>query len=90
MQWGKDKSNQWLLTFLLSFFQSVIVVQPVKVLLLAAFISCIMRKPEVDDDDDIFEESHNGLPSADEVMLSPEQERDIQGLFENNSNSYFF
>ena len=31
MEWGKDKSNEWLVTFLLSFFQSVIVVQPVKV-----------------------------------------------------------
>ena len=31
MEWGKKKSLEWLSTFVLSFFQSVIVVQPVKV-----------------------------------------------------------
>lgn len=31
MQWGRDKSVQWLTTFLLSFVQNVIVVQPIKV-----------------------------------------------------------
>jgi hypothetical protein len=31
MQWGRDKSVQWLTTFLLSFIQNVIVVQPIKV-----------------------------------------------------------
>ena len=31
LEWGKEKANEWLTTFLLSFFQSVIVVQPVKV-----------------------------------------------------------
>lgn len=32
MQWGKEKANEWLVTFVLSFFQSVIVVQPIKVI----------------------------------------------------------
>jgi len=31
MEWGKTKANEWLTTFVLSFFQSVIVVQPIKV-----------------------------------------------------------
>lgn len=31
LEWGKEKANEWLTTFLLSFFQSVIVVQPIKV-----------------------------------------------------------
>lgn len=31
MEWGKEKANEWLTTFLMSFFQSVIVVQPLKV-----------------------------------------------------------
>ncbi len=30
-QWGPEKSSQWLAAFLLSFLQSVIVIQPVKV-----------------------------------------------------------
>ena len=31
MEWGREKSLEWLSTFLLSFFQSVAVVQPIKV-----------------------------------------------------------
>ena len=31
MEWGREKSVDWLTTFLLSFFQSVAVVQPIKV-----------------------------------------------------------
>jgi hypothetical protein len=31
MEWGKQKAEEWLSTFVLSFFQSVIVVQPIKV-----------------------------------------------------------
>ncbi|XP_064637018.1 polycystin-1-like protein 2 [Lineus longissimus] len=65
MEWGKQKSEEWLSTFVMSFFQSVIVVQPIKVLLLAAFISFILRKPELDDDEPGVEEMNN-LPGPDE------------------------
>lgn len=37
MEWGPEKSMDWLTTFLLSFFQSVIIVQPVKVLVLIPY-----------------------------------------------------
>ena len=30
-EWGKEKSTDWLVTFLLSFFQSVVFIQPLKV-----------------------------------------------------------
>lgn len=32
VEWGKEKSEEWMTTFFLSFFQSVLVVQPLKVL----------------------------------------------------------
>jgi hypothetical protein len=32
MEWGAEKANEWLITFVMSFFQSVIVIQPAKVL----------------------------------------------------------
>jgi hypothetical protein len=31
LQWGKAKSEAWLITFLLSFFESVLLIQPIKV-----------------------------------------------------------
>ena len=30
-EWGKQKSTEWLVTFMLSFFQSVVLIQPLKV-----------------------------------------------------------
>ncbi|XP_013393280.1 uncharacterized protein LOC106161002 [Lingula anatina] len=51
LEWGKEKANEWLTTFVLSFFQSVVVVQPIKVFLLAAFISCVLKKPELDEEE---------------------------------------
>ena len=30
-EWGRDKSAAWLTAFVLSFFQSVIIIQPIKV-----------------------------------------------------------
>ncbi|KAK7506559.1 hypothetical protein BaRGS_00002034, partial [Batillaria attramentaria] len=51
MQWGAEKANEWLITFVMSFFQNVIIIQPVKVLLLVAFISCILKKPDLDEED---------------------------------------
>ena len=30
-EWGKSKSEQWLVTFLLGFFESVVLIQPIKV-----------------------------------------------------------
>lgn len=33
MEWGKDKSEEWLLSFFLSFMESIFIVDPVKVCL---------------------------------------------------------
>ncbi|CAH1258631.1 PKDREJ [Branchiostoma lanceolatum] len=49
MEWGPEKSNEWLGTILMSMFQSILVVQPIKVILLAALLSYIFRnKADVD------------------------------------------
>lgn len=55
MQWGRVKADGWMTTFLLSIFQNVIVVQPVKIMFLAAFFAAVIKKPkefEPEDDDD--------------------------------------
>nr|XP_006820685.1 PREDICTED: polycystic kidney disease protein 1-like 2-like [Saccoglossus kowalevskii] len=46
MEWGNEKSIQWLITFFLSFFESLILVQPIKVIFLALFVALIWKKPE--------------------------------------------
>ncbi|KAL3876145.1 hypothetical protein ACJMK2_034017, partial [Sinanodonta woodiana] len=39
MQWGKQKSEEWLITFFLSFLESALLIDPFKVLFLSATIS---------------------------------------------------
>ena len=49
-------------------------------LLLAAFLSCVMRKPDLDNEDEVFDECHNALPGADESM-DKANARNIDGEF---------
>ncbi|KAI8514732.1 Vacuolar protein sorting-associated protein 54, partial [Branchiostoma belcheri] len=44
MEWGAEKSGEWLTSILLSIFQSVLLVQPLKVLLFAVIIAFIYKK----------------------------------------------
>ena len=50
MQWGKERSDAWLVSMILSFFQSLLVVDPIKVFAITAIITCILRKPEVEEE----------------------------------------
>ena len=43
MEWGKEKSEEWLSSFFLSFLESVIVVDPVKVFLLTILSLFVMK-----------------------------------------------
>ncbi|XP_070533290.1 polycystin-1-like protein 2 isoform X1 [Ptychodera flava] len=49
LEWGNEKSVQWLLSFVISFLQSVFLLQPVKVVLMALVISLIFKKPDEDE-----------------------------------------
>ncbi|KAL5018449.1 hypothetical protein ScPMuIL_004171 [Solemya velum] len=43
MEWGKTKSEEWLSTFLFSLFESIFIVDPIKVILLSALVSFLCR-----------------------------------------------
>ncbi|XP_046352080.2 uncharacterized protein LOC124132273 isoform X1 [Haliotis rufescens] len=43
MEWGKDISEEWLVTFILSFFESLIIMDPVKVLVLAILFAILLK-----------------------------------------------
>jgi polycystin 1L2 len=72
MQWGKDRSNAWLVSMLLSFFQSLFVIDPLKVFLITAVIICILRK--LDEDNDLLIDSgdpiYNAIVNKDEEYLT--------------------
>ncbi|XP_028402707.1 polycystic kidney disease protein 1-like 2 isoform X2 [Dendronephthya gigantea] len=53
IQWGKEKSTEWVIAMVTAFLQSVLLLQPVKVLVLAIVLAVFVRKPaDVDDQDD--------------------------------------
>lgn len=49
LEWGAKRANEWLITMLLSFGQSVLVIDPFKVFLITAIISFLIRKPYDDE-----------------------------------------
>lgn len=73
MQWGKERSEAWLLAMFLSFFQSLFIIDPIKVFLLTALITCILRKVQDDPDEELFADSgdpiYNAIVAEDEEYL---------------------
>ncbi|CAD5124264.1 DgyrCDS12559 [Dimorphilus gyrociliatus] len=67
LEWGKSKSEKWLSSLFLSFFQSVMLIQPVKVIVIAMFMSCIFKK--VDDEDEMETKAHKAKADDDEELL---------------------
>ncbi|XP_035695689.1 uncharacterized protein LOC118429314 [Branchiostoma floridae] len=63
LEWGYEKSTQWLVTFLMTFFQDALVVQPVKVLVMAALVSLIVKKS---DEEETEKEDNDNQLGADE------------------------
>ncbi len=49
LEWGAKRANEWLITMMLSFGQSILVIDPLKVFLITAIISFLIRKPYDDE-----------------------------------------
>ncbi|XP_078659478.1 uncharacterized protein LOC144904439 [Branchiostoma floridae x Branchiostoma belcheri] len=47
LEWGAEKANAWLKTFLMSFVQDVLVVEPFKILAVSALVSYVCKKVAV-------------------------------------------
>jgi len=52
LQFGKEKSAQWISSMLISFFQDVLISQPIKILGIALIIAIIIKKPPEEEEDD--------------------------------------
>ncbi|XP_061578916.1 polycystin-1-like protein 2 [Cololabis saira] len=48
LKFGKDRSINWLVSMIVSFFQSLLLIQPVKVLCLAVFFALVVKKLDED------------------------------------------
>ncbi|XP_062420899.1 polycystin-1-like protein 2 [Pungitius pungitius] len=60
LKFGKDRSVSWLVSMNVSFFQSVLVIQPLKVLCLAVFFALVIKKVENEDFQNVEFEGKTG------------------------------
>ena len=62
IQWGKETSTEWVIAMITSFFQSVLLLQPVKVVLVAIMIAlCVKKASDAEDncsDDLVIKQSN--------------------------------
>ena len=49
LMWGRETSNQWLTSTMISIFQDVVVTQPIKVVVIASVLALIIKKPPQQD-----------------------------------------
>jgi hypothetical protein len=49
LEWGAKRANEWLITMMLSFGQSILVIDPLKVFVITAVISFLIRRPYDDE-----------------------------------------
>ena len=81
VQFGKKKSEQWLLSLFISIFQDIFVSQPLKVIVISLFFAYILKKPDTSVLQDSnnnnsvteVELTENGFKQAQEPVMPPEK-----------------
>lgn len=53
MIWGKEKSNKWITSVIVSLVQDICLVQPLKVVLVASILAFLFRKPPEEERDEV-------------------------------------
>lgn len=74
LMWGKEVANQWLASVMISFFQDVILIQPIKVVLLVSLLSLIIKKPI--ENDEVHGQGHCDQ-NMDKVISYPPREEEL-------------
>ena len=59
IEFGDLKTQQWLTSVLTEFFSSILLTQPIKILCLVIFFTCICRKSDDNDDQQAAEYLHS-------------------------------
>lgn len=73
LSWGPEISNKWIVAFVTSFFQSIFVIQPLKVILAALLFAIIIKKPMDSGDETSDKKELKGTPgdqeTGDDILL---------------------
>ena len=83
LQWGPEIANEWLIAFVTSFFQSILIIQPVKVVFAALLFAMIIKKP-LDSNEDPSEkkevkESADGKETGNDILLDYDEDKERYG-----------
>lgn len=75
LMWGKEIANKWLASVLISFFQDVIVIQPVKVVFVVSLLSIIVKKPM--ENDQVYGQGHSSYEMDDKHISYPPRGKEL-------------
>ncbi|XP_041473066.1 uncharacterized protein LOC121422223 isoform X1 [Lytechinus variegatus] len=67
IQFGNKEASEWLCSIVVSFVFGIFLTQPIKILLVATFIACIIKSPNADEDTEMEEDEE-------EFDLRPDEE----------------
>lgn len=76
LMWGKAVANQWLTSVMISFFQDIVLIQPVKVVIVVSLLSLIIKKPI--ENDEVYGQGHSNQNMEKKIISYPLREEDLQ------------
>lgn len=83
LAWGPEIANKWLIAFVTSFFQSILIIQPVKVVFAALLFAMVVRKP-MDSGDNPSEKKElkgnaDGKETGEDILLDYDEDHGRYG-----------
>ena len=87
MIWGKEKSNKWITSVIVSLVQDIFFLQPLKVVLVASILAILFRKPPEEERDEVEkdeaaemtkDELEKATPGEDK-MKNPKEMKSLHG-----------
>uniref|UniRef100_A0A8D3E2G5 Polycystic kidney disease protein 1-like 2 n=1 Tax=Scophthalmus maximus TaxID=52904 RepID=A0A8D3E2G5_SCOMX len=84
LKFGKERSISWLVSMIVSFFQSILVIQPLKVLCLAAFFALVIKKVDEEDFQNVtFDSNDQQTVREDRNLYEPPPPADVDRMKRN-------
>ena len=83
MIWGKEKSNKWITSVIVSLVQDIFFVQPLKVIIVASLLSFLFRKPPEEDRDEVDSDDISETTNEDNDLPNKENMSQLKDKLEN-------
>uniref|UniRef100_A0A7N6A255 Polycystic kidney disease 1 like 2a n=1 Tax=Anabas testudineus TaxID=64144 RepID=A0A7N6A255_ANATE len=84
LKFGKPRSISWLVSMIVSFFQSVLIIQPLKVLCLAVFFALVIKKVDENDFENVAPvRNYTHLVKQNRNLYEPPPVADIEKMKKN-------